>query len=308
MNIQQIEAYLYVARTGNFSRAGELLFLTQPSVSSRIQQLENELGSLLFERAGKSIRLTEAGQAFLPYAETIINQLAEGRLAIQQLNDQVEGSLQIGTAIYAANHLMPDYLYAFCSRYPKVRLSISTGHSHQVLDMILRHEAHVGIVRSIRHPDIHAVRLLDDAMTVTVYPGHPLAGREGLTLDELSGEKLIMFIRGTEDWKLIAEAFVRRGLQPKAFMEIDSIEAMIELVKNRTGIAILPHLSVKKEVEAGKLVTVAVPEIAEIHRSYDLITLKDKPIQGIVKLLLESIAHNKMPKLPEVEERENRLE
>ncbi|MDF2669858.1 MAG: LysR family transcriptional regulator [Paenibacillus sp.] len=294
MNIQQIEAYLYVARTGNFSRAGELLFLTQPSVSSRIQQLENELGSLLFERAGKSIRLTEAGQAFLPYAETIMNQLSEGKLAIQRLNDQVEGSLQIGTVIYAANHLMPDYLHAFCSRYPKVRLQISTGHSHQVLDMILRHEAHIGIVRSIRHPDIHAIRLLDDAMTVTVYPGHEFEGRERLTLDELSGENLIMFNRGTEDWKLVVEAFSVQGLQPKAFMEIDSIEAMIELVKNRTGIAILPRLSVKREVEEGKLVMAHVAEIAEIHRSYDLITLKDKPIQGIVKVFLESIMHNKM--------------
>lgn len=289
MNIQQIEAFIFVARTGNFSRAGELLFLTQPSVSSRIHQLENEIGSLLFERSGKSIRLTEAGQAFLPYAETIVNQLQEGKLAIQRLNDQVEGSLQIGTVLYAANHLMSEYLRAFNGRYPKVMLSVSTGHSHQVLDMVLRHEAHIGIVRSIRHPDIQAVRLLDDAMAVAIYPGHEFENRETVTLDELSHENLITFTRGTEDWKLIAEVFQLQGLQQNTFMEIDSIEAMIGLVRNRTGIAVLPHLSVKGAVEAGQLQTAHVPEIAAIHRSYDLITLKDKPIQGIVKLFVDSV-------------------
>lgn len=298
MNIQQIEAFLYVARTGNFSRAGELLFLTQPTVSSRIHQLENELGSLLFERSSKSIRLTEAGQAFVPYAETIVNQVQEGRLAIQRLNDQVEGSLQIGTVLYAANHLMPDYLHAFNGKYPKVKLSVSTGHSHQILDMVLRHETHVGIVRSIRHADVQAVRLLDDAMAVVVYPGHEFEREDTVTLDELSQENLISFARGTEDWKLIAEVFQQQGLQQKTLMEIDSIEAMIGLVRNRTGIAIVPRLSVKSEVEAGRLHIAHVPEIAAIHRSYDLITLKDKPIQGIVKLFVDAVILESIPVTP----------
>jgi DNA-binding transcriptional LysR family regulator len=287
MNIQQIESFIYVALTGSFSKAAEMLFLTQPSLSTRVQSLENELGILLFYRSGKNVTLTEAGKTFFPYAENIITNVQEGKWSLQNLKNNTEGNLQIASVIIAATYLLPGIIKDFRQSYPGVKLSIQTGHSHQVVDMVLNHEVSIGIARSVEHSQIESIPLMSDEMLLVVYANHPFSEKTFVSIEDVANEPLILFNRGSLDWTLIDRIFKHKNLEPNVIMELDNIEAIKEMVKKEVGIAVLSRFSITEELKKNHLYTVTIQEIAKIDRNVDLIFLKGKKLQGITKLFVD---------------------
>src|SRR3990170_2498890 len=159
VDLGQLEAFSQVAAHNSFSRAAEALQLTQPSVTARIQALERELGEEIFERGGRGVRLTDAGLAFLPYVERILQTLQEGRDAVDEVRNVQLGSLRLGTALTISTYVLPKILHTFCQRYPGVDVVIRTGRSEQILSMLLADEAQVGLVRSLSHPEVETVHL-----------------------------------------------------------------------------------------------------------------------------------------------------
>jgi DNA-binding transcriptional LysR family regulator len=144
----QLEAFVQVAQHRSFSRAAEVLQLTQPSITARIQALERELGEEMFERGGRGVRMTDAGTAFLPYVERILQTLQEGRDAVDEVRHVQLGSLRLGSALTISTYVLPKILSRFCESFPGVDVFIRTGRSEQVLSMLLSDEVHVGLVRS----------------------------------------------------------------------------------------------------------------------------------------------------------------
>ncbi|GIW11769.1 MAG: hypothetical protein KatS3mg061_2826 [Dehalococcoidia bacterium] len=118
IDLGQLEAFLQVAEHSSFSRAAEALFLTQPTISARIHALERELGELLFERSSRSVRLTEAGQTFLPYAKRALEVYREGRTALDSLRQAQGGRLRLGASRVFGTYLLPDILHVFKQRHP----------------------------------------------------------------------------------------------------------------------------------------------------------------------------------------------
>ncbi|MEQ9508335.1 MAG: LysR family transcriptional regulator, partial [Alloalcanivorax xenomutans] len=124
MDTQSLQAFMAVAESGSFSGAAERLFLTQPAVSKRIAVLEQQLGARLFDRVGRRIRLTEAGEALLPRARKVLQELEDMGRAINNLTGEVSGTLRIGTSHHIGLHRLPPVLRRFSREYPQVRLDI----------------------------------------------------------------------------------------------------------------------------------------------------------------------------------------
>src|SRR5215212_2669798 len=175
MELGQLEAFVQVASHRSFSKAAETLFLTQPSVTARIQALEKELGEDLFERSGRAVRLTDAGATFLPYAERVLKDVLEGRDALEALRHGDFGNLRIGSALTISTYVLPKILKTFRARYPGVDVAIRTGRSDQVLEQVLNDEVQVGIVRALVHPEVETVHLYDDDVVLVTDPNHPFA-------------------------------------------------------------------------------------------------------------------------------------
>ena len=193
MDLGQIEAFVQVAQHRSFSKAADSLFLTQPSVTARIQSLERDLGESLFERNGRGVRLTEMGTAFLPFARRALKALQEGRDALDGMRNLDIGSLKLGSALTVSTYVLPKILKHYCSTYPGVEVSVHTGRSEQVLQMVLSDDVHCALERTVHHPEIVTIPLYEDDLVLASAPQHRFAKAGSATIEEVGREQLILF-------------------------------------------------------------------------------------------------------------------
>lgn len=294
MDFGQIEAFVQVSAHNSFSRAAEVLQLTQPSITARIQALERELGEELFERGGRGVRLTDAGLAFVPYAERILQSLAEARDAIDEVRNVQIGSLYLGSALTISTYVLPRILHTFRSRHSGVDVSIRTGRSEQVLAMLQADEVQVGLVRSLSHPDMETVHLYDDEIVLIVNPGHPFAARGTATVEEAASEPIVLFDRASSYFGLIHGFFRQAGVVPNVAMELDSLETTKRMVEEGLGIALVPLVTIERELKAGMLVQVGIVDAPPLKRPISLIykrhRKRPRTVQAFIDTLVEMYA------------------
>lgn len=283
IDIPQIEAFLAVATFGSFGKAAASLFLTQPSVSARVAALERALGQRLFDRSRRGVRLTRAGTVFLPVAERIVKTLAEGRQALEGAQSREGGLVVIAAALSISTYLLPDIVKAFRDDHPGARVSIRSGHSRDVLRMVLDEEAEIGLARGLKHPAVHSVRLGRDEILLVAPPTHPFAGRRQVRLREAAAQPLILFDKGSSDWVLITGFFRRSGLLPNVVLELEGIEAAKKMVEKGIGIALLPHLAIRRELREGSLVHVRIVDAPVLARNVDLVYRRGGQLSEIAR-------------------------
>lgn len=291
MELGQLEAFVQVAAHHSFSRAAEVLYLTQPSVTARIQTLERELSEELFERSGRSVRLTDAGQTFLVYAERVLSDVHEGKNALEALRNVEGGTLRIGSALTISTYVLPRILKSYRSHYPGVEVSIRTGRSDDVLDLLLNDEVQVGLVRALHHPEIEPIHLYDDEVILVTAHNHPFAQSRTANIEQVSREPLIFFDKGSSYYGLIHGIFRESGLVPIHAMQLDSMEATKKMVEEGLGIAILPRVSVERELKLGILVEIEVTGTARFKRQIALIYRRNRKQARTVVAFVETL-HN----------------
>lgn len=274
MNIDHIEAFVYVFHLGSINRAAEALYLTQPSVTSRIQALERELNTQLFHREGRHIALSDKGIQFLPYAQSILQTYQEAKIRLHQ-NNMNQQELNLACSLSVSTHIIPDLLAQFRKQYPEVAIRIMTGHSHDVLGKVLNKEVDFGIARTVTHPKIENFLFHTDPIELIVYPDHPFLSRGGdITLNEVNHEPLIFFEQGSVDWLMINGLFESKKLIPNVILEVDSMEAAKKMVMKGIGISFLPELCVHEEIKNGQLFKIELAEVPPIARNIEFIYLK----------------------------------
>lgn len=291
MELGQLEAFVQVAAHRSFSRAAEVLYLTQPSVTARIQALERELGEELFERSGRSVRLTDAGRTFLVYAERALADVQEGKNALEALRNVESGTLRIGSALTISTYVLPRILKSFRSHYPGVEVSIRTGRSDDVLDLLLNDEVQVGLVRALHHPEIELIHLYDDAVVLVTAHNHPFAHTRTASLEQVSREPVIFYDKGSSYYGLVSGIFREAGLVPVHAMQLDSLEATKKMVEEGLGIAILPRVSVERELKLGILVEVEITGAPRFKRQIALIFRRNRKHSRTVAAFVETL-HN----------------
>jgi DNA-binding transcriptional LysR family regulator len=299
VELGQLEAFLQVATHRSFSKAAEVLFLTQPSVTARIQALERELGEELFERSGRTVRLTDAGNVFLTYAQRALKDVQEGKDALEALRRTDAGSLRIGSALTISAYVLPKILKTFRARYPKVEVSVRTGRSDQVLDMVLNDEVHVGLVRSLVHSEIETVHLYDDEVVLVTDANHPFAKTRSARIEDVAKQALIFFDRASSYYGLIHGFFRDAGVVPRHAMELDSLEATKMMVEEGLGIAILPRVAVERELKLGILVEVEITGVPRIKRQIAMIYRKNRRHARTVGAFIEVLYNLYQFDLPE---------
>jgi DNA-binding transcriptional LysR family regulator len=290
MDFGQIEAFTQVATHNSFSRAAEVLQLTQPSITARIQALERELGEELFERGGRGVKLTDAGRVFLPYVEHILQLLQEGRDAVEEVRNVQLGSLRLGSAITISTYVLPGILHRFCQEFPGVDVVIRTGRSEQVLNMLQSDEVQVGIIRSLSAPEIESIPLYDDEIVLVANPNHRFAQSGSATIGEAAREPIVLFDRGSSYYGMIHDVFRKAAVIPNVAMELDSLEATKRMVEQGLGIALVPQVTVAREVEQGTLAVVRLSDVAPIKRPISLVYRKNRKRSRTVQAFIDMMA------------------
>jgi DNA-binding transcriptional LysR family regulator len=276
MLLSQVQAFVAVAREGSVSRAAEQLFLTQPALTARLQGLERELGASLFMRTSRGMRLSEAGHAFLPYAVRALETLADGRRQVDALERGGGGQLALGAAPAVSTYVLPLVLKRFAMTHPRIAVSVKTGHSEEVLALVLNEQVDVGLVRALRHPEIESTLLYEDRLVLVVMPDHAFSASQSIDMDALRDEQLILFDRTSSYYELTSALFRQAGITPVGVMELDNIEAAKKMVQQGFGIALLPRTAVAGELAAGSLCEVRIADAEPVRRQIVAIRRRDR--------------------------------
>lgn len=290
VQLVQVEGFLEVARRGSVSRAAEALFITQPTLTARLHGLERELGTALFLRTPHGMRLTEAGRAWIPFAERALRALVDGRDALEQVLSASAGHLMLAAAPAVSTYVLPELLERFVAGHPRVEVSVRTGHSEDIVELVVRDEVQVGLGRAIRHPDLELRPFHTEDLVLVCAPDHPFTKRREVPMSEVAAQKLIMFDRTSSYYEITQGAFLSAGVKLRGPMELDSIEAAKKMVERGLGVALLPGTAVAREVEGGTLRVVAMKDAPPMHNTIVVFRRRDAgPPEGVVAAFLELI-------------------
>ena len=295
IQLVQVEGFLEVARRGSVSRAAEVLFITQPTLTARLQGLERELGTPLFLRTSHGMRLTDAGRAWIPFAERALRALVDGRDALEQVMTASAGHLMIAAAPAVSTYVLPAVLKSFQTSHPQVRMGVRTGHTEEVLEMVLRREVDLGVGRPIQHPDAELIPVFDDELVLVVSRHHPFARRDRIRLQELADDRLILFDRASSYYELTSSLIRQAGVVPESVIEMDNVEAAKKMVIEGLGVALLPRMALLAELRARLLRPVRVIGAPPVRRPIVAIRRTDAgtpmgPVADFLALLRRSRA------------------
>ena len=288
MQLGQVEAFVETAKQGSISRAAERLHLTQPSVTSRLQGLEIEVGEPLFTRVKYGVTLTEAGKTLLPYAERALQNLSEGSSALKHRREATEGELYLGSSSLISTYVLPGLLERFAAKHPRVRVLVRTGHTEEVLVKVLRGEVQIGLIYQLRHPDVESVHLSYDELVLAVPPGHHLGCQTSVSLEDVAAEALVLLGSATY-FERVNNLFLNARLAPKAQFEVDNVEAAKKMVEIGLGVALLHRVTIERELALGTLKAVPLADSPQARREMMAIYRRTSGLGGIGRAFLATI-------------------
>lgn len=271
INIENIEAFVYVIHCGSFNKAADALYLSQPSVTARIKSLEQELDCKLFDRQGKQIQITEDGKRFLPYAQQLLLIYQKGKHHINQ-KKSLPNEFRIGCTVSVSNYIIPDLLPRLKLKYPNTHYKLVTGTTDEIMNKVLSKEVDIGFVRKVNHPSLQSTKFYEDPIRLYAYDGHPFLTTANLTIEAIAEQPLVFFECGSLDWLRIHRIFEHLESPPNIQIHTDNSEMAKKLVIQKAGIGFLPGLCVQQEIQEGKLYPIRVPETEGISLQTNLIS------------------------------------
>jgi DNA-binding transcriptional LysR family regulator len=287
MDVRDLQVFLSVARHLNFTRAGEEVNLSQPSVSVRMRQLEHELGSKLFEQLGKKIALTEAGELLVPHAIRVIAAMSDARHAIDELQGLERGSLRIGASTTPGMYLVPKTIAHFKQRYPRIEMHLTVKDTRQIGEGVIRNEFDFGFVGGqLPGEEVEVVPWLTDEIVLIVPVGHRLSGKRIVKPQDLLREKFILREEGSATRAVVANHLRKCGIDPEGVMEMANPESVKKAVQNGLGIAFISAFAVETELQAKTLLAVKIQNL-EIRRQLQIVYRKDKHLSRAARALLD---------------------
>ncbi|ANZ18241.1 LysR family transcriptional regulator [Streptomyces noursei ATCC 11455] len=233
-----------VAETGGFTRAAERCHVVQSALSHQIARLEKELGARLFHRTSRSVRLTAAGEAFVPIARQALQAAERARAEVEAVTGEVRGRLAVGAISTVSALDLARELGAFRAAYPKVQISLQMEMSDPLLERVREGAldvAFVGLVPGARTIGVREKVLARGELVAVVPPEHPLAGREWTTLGRVARETLVDFTAGSAARRQREEAFRAAGLTAEVAFEVTTVEFLAELVRAGLGVGMVPE-------------------------------------------------------------------
>jgi|SRR5882672_4755716 len=271
MNLRHLSVFHGVAKAGSVNAAARLLHTSQPAVSRELRTLEERLGVLLFDRLPRGMRLTEAGQVLLDYAERIFGLDEAAERAIRELADLESGQLAVGASNTLGTYLLPAFVASFHTRYPKVSLKLEVGNTQEIVKGVLDSRFVLGFVEGrIRDEVVEAREFRRDRIVAVVAPQHPLAKVRAASVRSLAESPSILREPGSGTREIVERAFVRHRLTLRCGLQINNAEALKRAAMEGGGIGWISELCVVEELRSGRLVALKTPRLSLERPLYTL--------------------------------------
>jgi DNA-binding transcriptional LysR family regulator len=301
MNDRQLRYALAVWRDRSFSRAAEQLNVSQSSISMQVKLLEDELGFKLFERTGQGIEATTTGRSFLKQAEHVIVAMLGLADVAENLRGGQAGSLALGLSSGIASQVLPPLTGLFASIQMKLRMEIVTAPTRRIQDLINGRRLDIGLVVETGNRGLPASLVGEQISRIVLglatHPRHAFGIRgTPVDIEDIAGEPIIMNELGVGYGEIVLSMFSDRGLKPKVAAVVDNIDTMKVLVASGLGIAIMPMLCIKNELQLGQLLScplsfASVASIMLVRRAEALPPSAEEWITALRSALRESMTN-----------------
>lgn len=277
MEDHKLRVFCAVAETKSFSKASEVIHLTQPAVSLQIQAMEELYETRLFDRSGNSINLTPAGEILYKRAKEILALYAEAQHNISEITGAIKGSLSIGASSTIGNYLLPHIIAAFKKKVPQVNISLVVNNTKVITERLNAGEIDIALVEGdVSKQRFSVETLISDELVVIMSPAHPWAERRGLSAIELTKEPLILREEGSGTRQIILKHLEEHGIkldQLKIALVMGSTEAIKGAVEEGLGVSIMSGWAVRKWLKQG-LLKVATFKDLKFNRNFTIISPK----------------------------------
>jgi len=285
MDIQNLSAFISVSEQRSFSKAAEHLFITQPAVSKRISALESELNTRLFDRIGKQVQLTEAGNALLPSALRILAELEESKRAIGNLNEKVSGKLSIATSHHIGLHRLPPVLRAFTRQYADVDLDIRFMDSEEACSCVLKGEVELAIATLPEEswPKLQSQVIWRDPLDIVISAQHPQIKSGQITVSQLSKIPAILPSQNTFTRVRLENALGLNQQNLNIAMETNYLETIKMMVSIGLGWSVLPVSMISADIAIMNVGGV------EFERLLGVVSHQHRTLSNAAKMLLAEL-------------------
>ena len=258
MDLRHLVTFRTVVDKRSFSQAAEELEISQPAVSFQIRSLEERLGHRLLDRTGRRVSVTEAGEIVYRYAKRMIGLEAELEREVGEVGSRIAGRLVLGSSTGPGELVLPRLLGAFSRAHPDVRVSLVVSDTQTVCERVLDDELEIGVVGAARaHRGLEFEPFMRDELVAIAPPGHRLAGREAVAIEELAAEPMIMQQEGSGVRAVLEAALRAGGVRDRDLnvaMELGLQQSVKAAVLDGLGITVISRLAVEREVAEGSLV------------------------------------------------------
>jgi len=252
MEFHQLRYVCAIADTGSFSRAAERCQVAQPSLSQQVLKLEKDLGSKLFDRLGRSIRVTEAGRAFLPHARAIVEQIEAARSSVTGKNADVRGSVAVGAIPTIAPYLLPRHTAAFAKKYPEAKLRIVEETTPLLVEGLRELSIDMAILAlPLRHKDLECFPIRTEPLFAALPKDHPGCAADSMALKSLRGESFVMLRDGHCFRDLSLATCTHARIRPNIAFESDQFSSVLGMVAAGVGISIVPEMAIDRNAGCG---------------------------------------------------------
>jgi DNA-binding transcriptional LysR family regulator len=242
MELHQLEYFAAVAEEANFTRAAARVHVAQPGVSAQVRRLERELGHALFDRSGRSVRLTDVGAAVLPHARAALDAVARARLAVDDLAGLVRGQVAVGMVSGCGSPVLAELLARFHGQYPGIDIALSEANSDRLVEALLGGRLDLALIGSAGTvpAGVETAVVADEALVAAVGLDDPLRSRNSVAVSALRDRALICLPRGTGVRAALDQACAAAGFEPRIAFEASALPIVAQLAARGLGVAILP--------------------------------------------------------------------
>jgi DNA-binding transcriptional LysR family regulator len=288
MDLNQLETFLAVAEERSFSRAAVRLHRTQPAVSQVIRKLEEAVGETLFDRAARDGSLTAAGVLLRDYAQRLLALRREAVSALDELKSLERGHLQLAANEYTCMYLLPA-IDAFRREFPHIGVTVQRMLASRIPEELSLRTFELGVISFRPDPALfRTIAVYGDSLDFIVSPRHPLAAARRVSIKDLGGENFIAHNVSSPLRRKVIEAFQRYRTPLYMGIELPTIEAIKRFVAMGNGVALVPHLTVARELETGDLVRVPVDEL-DVRRVLRLAHRRQATLSYAAKAFLNTL-------------------
>ncbi|MBI5681636.1 MAG: LysR family transcriptional regulator [Deltaproteobacteria bacterium] len=292
MELKFIEIFYRVVEERGFSNAANALFLTQPTISSHIKTLEDEVGLQLLDRLGRDVVPTKAGEVLYKYAKEIINLKTGALQAISEFKGTIKGKLMIGGSTIPGEYILPEYIAKFKNSHPEITVSLKIGDTQKITDMVSDGSVEIAVVGA--KPDnerFDCRQFLEDKIVLAASQKHFKHIKKEIDINEFKKLPLVIREKGSGTQRSVEGYLKRQGVNPDELniaAEVSSTEGLKQSVKTGMGAAFLSRFAIKEVVPCKTLREITVKGL-EIPRHFYIITNKARVLSPICQSFIKTL-------------------